>query len=71
MDQKFSIKCYFLPLMAAIGYLIIEFTYIKNKLKLWIPDDNYRYIIKAIIIFCWVFIICLLLEHYRCLECFN
>lgn len=62
--SNLSYRCYILPIIAAIIYVILSLPIVNIILKDWIPDTNYLILIKSLILLVTLFLSCRLLDMY-------
>ena len=62
--SNLSYRCYILPIIAAVVYVILSLPAINIVFKDWIPDPGYAILVKALILLVVLFLSCRLLDVY-------
>jgi hypothetical protein len=69
MTNGVNYRCYILPIIAAIVYIIISLPIIVNIFNDWIPYYYYNIFIKALIILVVLFLSCRILDTIYADQC--
>ena len=64
-----TIRCYLLPIIAALVYLVLSIPLIVEIFYGWIPNQFYNVIIKALIILVITFLACRCIDLYYQDQC--
>lgn len=67
--SNLSYRCYILPIIGAITYILLSLPIINTIFTDWIPDYTYQIVIKALIILVVLFLTCRCLDIIWCNMC--
>lgn len=59
-----SYRCYILPIVAGIMYILLSLPLIQRIFCSWIPSLYYRIISMALLLVALLFIICRIMDYY-------
>jgi len=64
-------KCYVLPILAFLLFLILRCNYINSRMKYYIPNEFYLILCQATILFIILFITCRIMDIFFDGSCHN
>lgn len=64
VNSNLTYRCYILPIVAAIIYILFSVPAIDAVFKDWVPDYSYRIFIKSIVLLVILFLICRGMDIY-------
>ena len=62
--SNLSYRCYILPIIAGITYILLSLSTVEEIFVDWIPNNYYRIMVKALLIVVILFLSCRILDMY-------